>query len=619
MKLIKNVKWYVIVTGFVLFSILSVGSYAYLNDTKTTSKMQLSLKLSANQSVRLVQDKSLLAQTSVDYSKITPLHFNENKTENEIYFYNFTSRTGQFAYNTEIGNILDNTSQAGSYANNIAKQLKGKINISLSSEKANILPSWLNQKNENENIIKLTITTREDFPEAYYNKPLRIGFDIELHDKSGKAVQFNDGSTFIKDQWIVVQIDKPTESNYPSDEVYEVKQALSYMYNDGKFYTITPGVVFNKDTSTLTQEQIDTLKRKYSNQTEQKIVYSNDFNIKVDNVEYVNGKGFKITYSLSETQNQKTLDNFNTAESIQKYPTGYIHLGWIDSVRVYKGYSDVIRPVFLSSDLNLANTNYNLLTDKTILTRSQPVDVQFLTKTTSSAQAPQLFNDTSLSSKFTVKIIDDDSSAFNTPSIVQNNDKGTAIRISQKTGVLAGKRAVLQILESGTNNVVLKRELQTTSEFTPNIDDTNIDDTNIDGTKYSIFQVVTANKDTPYDLFRYAPNSMTVKFDSNKKAYVGNLMFYFKLENHSIFTNMLPTYRFVLSTPKHMKVLSEKYSADSKWLQVNLEYTSNEDINTIKDNPIDFNYRILGQISDNNSSSDLQTDSYFSYNNSIFK
>ncbi|MCJ0574834.1 hypothetical protein, partial [Enterococcus cecorum] len=558
-----------------------------MNDTKTTSKMQLSLKLSANQSVRLVQDKSLLAQTRVDYSKITPLHFNENKTENEIYFYNFTSRTGQFAYNTEIGNILDNTSHAGSYANNIAKQLKGKINISLSSEKANILPSWLNQKNENENIIKPTITTREDFPEAYYNKPLRIGFDIELHDKSGKAVQFNDGSTFIKDQWIVVQIDKPTESNYPSDEVYEVKQALSYMYNDGKFYTITPGVVFNKDTSTLTQEQIDTLKRKYSNQTEQKIVYSNDFNIKVDNVEYVNGKGFKITYSLSETQNQKTLDNFNTAESIQKYPTGYIHLGWIDSVRVYKGYSDVIRPVFLSSDLNLANTNYNLLTDKTILTRSQPVDVQFLTKTTSSAQAPQLFNDTSLSSKFTVKIIGDDSSAFNTPSIVQNqNDKGTVIRITQQTRVPAGKRAVLQILESGTNNVVLKRELQTTSEFTPNIDDTNIDDTNIDGTKYIISKVVTANKDTPYDLFRYAPNSMTVKFDSNKKAYVGNLTFYFKLENHSIFTNMLPTYRFVLSTPKHMKVLSEQYSADSKWLQVNLEYTSNEDINTIKANPV---------------------------------
>ncbi|CAI3482373.1 hypothetical protein CIRMBP1298_01812 [Enterococcus cecorum] len=605
MKLIKNVKWYVIVTGFVLFSILSVGSYAYLNDTKTTSKMQLSLKLSANQSVRLVQDKSLLAQTRVDYSKITPLHFNENKTENEIYFYNFTSRTGQFAYNTEIGNILDNTSQAGSYANNIAKQLKGKINISLSSEKANILPSWLNQKNENENIIKLTITTREDFPEAYYNKPLRIGFDIELHDKSGKAVQFNDGSTFIKDQWIVVQIDKPTESNYPSDEVYEVKQALSYMYNDGKFYTITPGVVFNKDTSTLTQEQIDTLKRKYSNQTEQKIVYSNDFNIKVDNVEYVNGKGFKITYSLSETQNQKTLDNFNTAESIQKYPTGYIHLGWIDSVRVYKGYSDVIRPVFLSSDLNLANTNYNLLTDKTILTRSQPVDVQFLTKTTSSAQAPQLFNDTSLSSKFTVKIIGDDSSAFNTPSIVQNNDKGTAIRISQTLGVSAGKRALLQIIEQETNKVALQRELQTTSEFTPNIDDT----------KYNISEVVTAN----YNLFRYAPKSMTVKFDSSKQAYVGNLIFYFKLENKSSFTNMLPTYRFILSTPNHMKVLLEQYSADCQWLQVNLEYTSNEDINTIKDNPIDFNYRILGQISDNNSSSDLQTDSYFSYNNSIFK
>lgn len=605
MKLIKNVKWYVIVTGFVLFSILSVGSYAYLNDTKTTSKMQLSLKLSANQSVRLVQDKSLLAQTRVDYSKITPLHFNENKTENEIYFYNFTSRTGQFAYNTEIGNILDNTSQAGSYANNIAKQLKGKINISLSSEKANILPSWLNQKNENENIIKLTITTREDFPEAYYNKPLRIGFDIELHDKSGKAVQFNDGSTFIKDQWIVVQIDKPTESNYPSDEVYEVKQALSYMYNDGKFYTITPGVVFNKDTSTLTQEQIDTLKRKYSNQTEQKIVYSNDFNIKVDNVEYVNGKGFKITYSLSETQNQKTLDNFNTAESIQKYPTGYIHLGWIDSVRVYKGYSDVIRPVFLSSDLNLAHTNYNLLTDKTILTRSQPVDVQFLTKTTSSAQAPQLFNDTSLSSKFTVKIIGDDSSAFNTPSIVQNNDKGTAIRISQTLGVSAGKRALLQIIEQETNKVVLQRELQTTSEFTPNIDDT----------KYNISEVVTAN----YNLFRYAPKSMTVKFDSSKQAYVGNLIFYFKLENKSSFTNMLPTYRFILSTPNHMKVLSEQYSADCQWLQVNLEYTSNEDINTIKSKPIDFNYRILGQISDNNSSSDLQTDSYFSYNNSIFK
>ena len=52
---------------------------------------------------------------------------------------------------------------------------------------------------------------------------------------------------------------------------------------------------------------------------------------------------------------------------------------------------------------------------------------------------------------------------------------------------------------------------------------------------------------------------------------------------------------------------------------MNLEYTSNEDINTIKANPIDFNYRILGQISDNNSSSDLQTDSYFSYNNFIFK
>lgn len=611
MKLIKNVKWYVIVTGFVLFSILSVGSYAYLNDTKTTSKMQLSLKLSANQSVRLVQDKSLLAQTRVDYSKIAPLHFNENKTENEIYFYNFTGRTGKFAYNTEIGNILDNTSQAGRYANNIAKQLKGKINIRLSSEKANILPSWLDQENENENKIKLTITTSEDFPEAYYNKPLRIGFDIELHDKSGK-VQFSDGSTFMKDQWIVVQIDKPTESNYPSDEVYEVKQALSYMYNGGKFYTITPGVVFNKDTSPLTQEQIDTLKRKYSNQTEQKIVYSNDFEIKVDNVEYVNGKGFKITYSLSEKQNQKTLDNFNTAESIQKYPTGYIHLGGIDSV-VYKGYSDVIRPVFLSSDLNLANTNYNLLTDKTILTRSQPVDIQFLTKTTSSAQAPQLFNDTSLSSKFTVKIIGDDSSAFNTPSIVQNqNNKGTAIRISQKsqkTEAQAGKRAVLQILESGTNNVVLTRELQTTSEFTPNIDDK----------KYSISQVVTANKDTPYNLVRYAPNSMTLRFDSSKQAYVGNLTFYFKLENKSSFTNMLPTYRFVLSTPKHMKVLSEKYSADSKWLQVNLEYTSNEDINTIKANPIDFNYRILGQISDNNSSSDLQTDSYFSYNNSIFK
>lgn len=399
-----------------------------------------------------------------------------------------------------------------------------------------------------------------------------------------------------------------TDSTYPSDEVYEVKQALSYVYNNGKFYTITPGVVFNKDTSQLTQEQIDTLKQKYSNQREQKIVYSDGFNIKVDNVEYVNGKRFKITYSLSETQSQTTLDNFNTAESIQKYPTGYIHLGWIDSVRVYKGYLDVIRPVFLSSDLNLAHTNYNLLTDKTILTRSQPIDIQFLTKTTSCAQASQLFNDTSLSSKFTVKIIGDDSSAFNTPSIVQN-DKGIVIRISQKLGVSAGKRALLQIIEQETNKVVLQRELQTTSEFTPNID----------AKKYNISKVVTANIDTPYNLFRYAPNSMTVIFDSNKKAYVGNLTFYFKLENHSIFTNMLPTYRFVLSTPKHMKVLSEKYSADSKWLQVNLEYTSNEDINTIKANPIDFNYRILGQISDNNSSSDLQTDSYFSYNNSIFK
>ena len=609
MKLIKNVKWYVIVTGFVLFSILSVGSYAYLNDTKTTSKMQLSLKLSANQSVRLVQDKSLLAQTSVDYSKITPLHFNENKTENEIYFYNFTSRTGQFAYNTEIGNILDNTSQAGSYANNIAKQLKGKINISLSSEKVNILPSWLDQENENK--IKLTITTSGDFPEAYYNKPLRIGFDIELHDKSGKAVQFNDGSTFIKDQWIVVQIDKPTESNYPSDEVYEVKQALSYMYNDGKFYTITPGVVFNKDTSTLTQEQIEILRQKYLKQTEPKFVYSdNNFNIRVDKVEYIARQGFKITYSLSDSQNTTTLAK---AKSIQEYPTGYLHLDWIDPFRVYKGYQDVIRPIFLSSDLNFVHANYTLLTDKTILTRSQSVDIQLLTKTTSAAQDPQLFSADNLASKFSAKIIGNDSSAFNIPSIVQN-DKGTAIRISQKLGVSAGKRASLQIIEQETNKVVLQRELQTTSEFTPNIDDTNID-----GTKYKISKVVTANKDTPYDLFRYAPNSMTVKFDSNKKAYVGNLTFYFKLENQSIFTNMLPTYRFVLSTPKHMKVLSEKYSADSKWLQVNLEYTSNEDINTIKANPIDFNYRILGQISDNNSSSDLQTDSYFSYNNSIFK
>ncbi|MDZ5547692.1 hypothetical protein U1280_09255 [Enterococcus cecorum] len=604
MKLIKNVKWYVIVTGFVLFSILSVGSYAYLNDTKTTSKMQLSLKLSANQSVRLVQDKSLLAQTRVDYSKITPLHFNESKTENEIYFYNFTSRTGQFAYNTEIGNILDNTSQAGSYANNIAKQLKGKINISLSSEKVNILPSWLDQENENK--IKLTITTSGDFPEAYYNKPLRIGFDIELHDKSGKAVQFNDGSTFIKDQWIVVQIDKPTESNYPSDEVYEVKQALSYMYNDGKFYTITPGVVFNKDTSTLTQEQIEILRQKYLKQTEPKFVYSdNNFNIRVDKVEYIARQGFKITYSLSDSQNTTTLAK---AKSIQEYPTGYLHLGWIDPSRVYKGYQDVIRPIFLSSDLNFVHANYTLLTDKTILTRSQSVDIQLLTKTTSAAQDPQLFSADNLASKFSAKIIGNDSSAFNIPSIVQN-DKGTAIRISQKLGVSAGKRALLQIIEQETNKVVLQLELQTTSEFTPNID----------AKKYNISQVVTANKDTPYDLFRYAPNSMTVKFDSNKKAYVGNLTFYFKLENHSIFTNMLPTYRFVLSTPKHMKVLSEEYSADSKWLQVNLEYTSNEDINTIKSKPIDFNYRILGQISDNNSSSDLQTDSYFSYNNSIFK
>lgn len=605
MKLIKNVKWYVIVTGFVLFSILSVGSYAYLNDTKTTSKMQLSLKLSANQSVRLVQDKSLLAQTSVDYSKITPLHFNENKTENEIYFYNFTSRTGKFAYEDKISNILDNTSQAGRYTNNIATQLQGKIKISLSSEKANILPSWLalDNNSENENKIKLKIKTSADFPEEYYNKPLRIGFDVALHDENEKPVQFSDGSTFMKDQWIVVQIDKPTESNYPSDEVYEVKQALSYMYNDGKFYTITPGVVFNKDTSPLTQEQIDTLKRKYSNQTEQKIVYSNDFEIKVDNVEYVNGKGFKITYSLSEKQNQKTLDNFNTAESIQKYPTGYLHLGWIDSLRVYKGYQDVIRPIFLSSDLNFVHSNYTLLTDNTILTRSQSVDIQLLTKTTSSAQDPQLFSVNNLASKFSVRIIGNDSTAFNIPSIVQN-DKGTAIRISQKLDVSAGKRALLQIIEQETNKVVLQRKLQTTSEFTPNIDDK----------KYSISQVVTANKDTPYNLVRYAPNSMTLRFDSSKQEYVGNLTFYFKLENKSSFTNMLPTYRFVLSTPKHMKVLSENYSADSKWLQVNLEYTSNQDIN-----PIDFNYRILGQISDNNSSSDLQTDSYFSYNNSIFK
>lgn len=395
-----------------------------------------------------------------------------------------------------------------------------------------------------------------------------------------------------------------TDSTYPSDEVYEVKQALSYVYNNGKFYTITPGVVFNKDTSQLTQEQIDTLKQKYSNQREQKIVYSDGFNIKVDNVEYVNGKGFKITYSLSETQSQTTLDNFNTAESIQKYPTGYIHLGWIDSVRVYKGYLDVIRPVFLSSDLNLAHTNYNLLTDKTILTRSQPIDIQFLTKTTSCAQASQLFNDTSLSSKFTVKIIGDDSSAFNTPSIVQN-DKGIAIRISQKIGVPAGKRAKLQILDAGTDNVVLTRELQTTSEFTPNIDFTK--------------KVVTSNEGTLYNLFRYAPNSMTLRFDSSKQVYVGNLTFYFKLENKSSFTNMLPTYRFILSKPNHMKVLSEQYSADCQWLQVNLEYSSNEDINTIKSNPIWFNYRILGQINANNSGSDLQGDLSFNYSISNFQ
>lgn len=602
MNLIKNVKWYVVVIGFLLFSMLSVGSYAYLKDAKTTSKMQLSLKLSSNQSVSLIQDKTLLEKTNIDYSKIAPLHFNENKTENEIYFYNFTGRTGKFAYNSDITNILCKTTSTNTFANNVINQLKGKINISLSSEKTTILPSWLD--NNSENKIKLTITTTNDFPDAYYNKPLRIGFDVELHDKDGKPIQFSDGSNFMKDQWIVVQIDKPTDSTYPSDEVYEVKQALSYVYNNGKFYTITPGVVFNKDTSQLTQEQIDTLKQKYSNQREQKIVYSDGFNIKVDNVEYVNGKGFKITYSLSETQSQTTLDNFNTANSIQNYPTGYIHLRWIDSVRVYKGYPDVIRPVFLSSDLNLAHTNYNLLTDKTILTRSQPIDIQFLTKTTSSAQAPQLFNDTSLSSKFTVKIIGDDSSAFNTPSIVQN-DKGTAIRISQKTGVLAGKRAVLQILEAGTDNVVLTRELQTTSEFTPNIDFTK--------------KVVTSNEGTLYNLFRYAPNSMTLRFDSSKQVYVGNLTFYFKLENKSSFTNMLPTYRFILSKPNHMKVLSEQYSADCQWLQVNLEYSSNEDINTIKSNPIWFNYRILGQINDNNSGSDLQGDLSFNYSISNFQ
>lgn len=602
MNLIKNVKWYVVVIGFLLFSILSVGSYAYLKDAKTTSKMQLSLKLSSNQSVSLIQDKTLLEKTNIDYSKIAPLHFNENKTENEIYFYNFTGRTGKFAYNSNITNIYCKTTSTNTLASNVIDQLKGKINISLSAEKVNILPSWLDQDTENK--IKLTITTTNDFPDAYYNKPLRIGFDVELHDKNGKPIQFSDGSTLMKDQWIVVQIDKSTDSTYPSDEVYEVKQALSYVYNNGKFYTITSGVVFNKDTSQLTQAQIDTLKQKYSNQREQKIVYSDGFNIKVDNVEYVNGKGFKITYSLSETQSQTTLDNFNTAKSIQKYPTGYIHLGWIDSVRVYKGYPDVIRPVFLSSDLNLAHTNYNLLTDKTILTRSQPIDIQFLTKTTSSAQAPQLFNDTSLSSKFTVKIIDDDSSAFNTQSIVQN-DKGTAIRISQKTGVPAGKRAKLQILEAGTDNVVLTRELQTTSEFTPNIDFTK--------------KVVTSNEGTLYNLFRYAPNSMTLRFDSSKQVYVGNLTFYFKLENKSSFTNMLPTYRFILSKPNHMKVLSEQYSADCQWLQVNLEYSSNEDINTIKSNPIWFNYRILGQINDNNSGSDLQGDLSFNYSISNFQ
>lgn len=208
MNLIKNVKWYVVVIGFLLFSMLSVGSYAYLKDAKTTSKMQLSLELSSNQSVRLVQDKTLLEKTSIDYSQIAPLHFNENTTENEIYFYNFTGRTGKFEYDSNIKDIYI-IAIYGKHTifSSVTNELKDKININLLAEKANILPSWLDQDTENK--IKLTITTTNDFPDAYYNKLLRIGFDVKLLDMKGDPIQFSDGSDFMKDQWIVVQIDKP--------------------------------------------------------------------------------------------------------------------------------------------------------------------------------------------------------------------------------------------------------------------------------------------------------------------------------------------------------------------------------------------------------------------------
>lgn len=206
MNLIKNVKWYVAVIGFLLFSMLSVGSYAYLKDAKTTSKMQLSLKLSSNQSVRLVQDKTLLEKTSIDYSQIVPLHFNENTKENEIYFYNFTGRTGKFEYDGNIKDIYTKTIFGkNTYFISVTDKLKGKINISLLAEKANILPSWLDQDTK----VKLKITTTNDFPDAYYNKPLRIGFDVKLLDMKGDPIQFSDGSDSMKDQWIVVQIDKP--------------------------------------------------------------------------------------------------------------------------------------------------------------------------------------------------------------------------------------------------------------------------------------------------------------------------------------------------------------------------------------------------------------------------
>lgn len=543
------------------FLIPTQRAYAYFTDNKVV-KSDIQLKTG---NIRIDSKLDDLGSFALAVDNQTPL------TKN-IAVVSQGTLTAQVFYKVEI--VGDN------WQNYVNIQVNG---VALTPDKVgknqfiikNNQPLVLDPKGQISIPVSVTKLKNQENSETTYQVKLTVGLiQSNIGEIQNKLIGFYDSQ---EKAFPVIVPKEPVKSNWPTDwpvtEPFDQNSKIGFRplyYSkraDGTLETSVPGTIYIK-------YQKNQLKNIETVKTEIKNSFLNKEEYQVTQVEYVEGKGFILTYETNPNKKNERTGNVETvlqydvlySQGVFSYsedprPGGYIP---------YFGYKVLTRSDYLQNSTSTINESSKILTSEsgTRITLGINKNTSYDKYTQIKfSELPNLTIKTSPDSNFSTSI----------------DWEANELIIKQKSGITSVLNGELLVQSNG--RTVIRRTIQSIPILK-------------EDWWSSLATSGWSSLGNRNDLF-LSDKSKNFTFNSDKKSTVTSPVLYFKA------TTGYPV-KFSLSENKFFSVTKVAYSPDGQYLQVVLNYTAQDQYQT------GLNYTLYaGDIIDG--SNNLINNTYFSF------